>query len=396
VRRAGLLLLLLWCGALGAGQAGSPFGPPARVSLGTERRPEALAAGDFNGDGKVDVVVASDGANDVTVLLGDGRAGLRRGASFPAGAHPTEIFVGDLDRDGHPDLAIANHDTSVVTILLGDGKGGFRPAPGSPLTVHSKPHPHTIDGCDVDGDGWLDLVIDTWEENRLTLLRNDGKGGFRGPGTPIEVGRRPYRNLRTADLDGDGKCDIVAPSYGKGVVTILAGDGHGGFRAGDPIPAGPAPFTVAVGDFNHDGKPDLAFSNYSGQLSDPSDDVITSLSGDGHGGFAPGPRIATGAAPFQIATGDIDGDGFSDVATADYGGSDLTVVFGGKDGLVAARARRVALPGKPDRVLLVDLNGDGRADAVVASGDAHEVFVLVAGSGGLARRREPEAGARLG
>ncbi|HWZ86098.1 MAG TPA: VCBS repeat-containing protein, partial [Thermoanaerobaculia bacterium] len=246
------------------------------------------------------------------------------------------------------------------------------------LSVRSTPHPHTIDGCDANGDGNLDLVIDSWAENRLTLLLGDGKGGFQVPGTPIEVGRKPYRNLKLRDVDGDGRCDIIAPSYGDGVVTVLRGDGHGSFRAGDPIPAGPAPFTVDVADLNHDGKPDLAFSNYSGQLNDPSDDAITFLLGDGRGGFRPGPRLPTGGAPFQIAAGDINGDGFADVATADFGGSDLTVAFGGADGLAAARTVRVPLANRPNRVLLVDVNGDGKADAVVVSAEGRDVTILLA------------------
>ena len=380
MRRAAALLVFAACGAACAAEPPSPFGPPARIALGDSRQPEAVAAGDFDRDGHVDLVVGSEGAADVTVLLGDGRGGFRVGRSFPAGPHPTEIFVADFDHDGLPDLAIANHETSTVTILLGDGKGGFRPGPGSPLSVRSTPHPHTIDGCDANGDGNLDLVIDSWGENRLTLLLGDGKGGFQAPGTPIEVGRKPYRNLKLHDVDGDGRCDIVAPSYGSGVVTVLRGDGHGGFRAGDPIPAGPAPFTVDVADLNRDGKPDLAFSNYSGQLTDPSDDAITFLLGDGKGGFRPGPRIPTGGAPFQLAAGDIDGDGYADVATADYGGSDLTVALGGPDGLAPTRTFRVALPNKPQRVLLVDVNGDGRADAVVLSPEAHAVLVLLAKS----------------
>ena len=378
MRRTAVLVLLAIAGAARAAETGAPFGPPSRIAIGAARRPSALAAGDFNGDGKIDVVVASEGSNDVTVLLGDGRGGLHQGASVPAGANPTEIFVGDFDRDGRPDLAIANHDTSYVTILLGDGKGSFRPAPGSPLTVRSKPHPHTVDGCDANGDGNLDLVIDSWEESRLTLLPGDGKGGFRAPGSAIEVGRKPYRNLKLRDLNGDGKCDIVAPSYGKGVVTVLSGDGRGNFKAGDPIPAGPAPFTVDVGDLNHDGIPDLVFSNYSGQISDPSDDAITFLLGDGKGGFRPGPRISTGHGPFQIAAGDVNGDGFTDVATADFGGADLTVAFGGHDGLSPARTVRVPVVSKPERILLVDLNGDRKADAVVASGEGHDITVLLA------------------
>ncbi len=379
MRPAAVLAILAMASAARAADPGSPFGPPSRTALGAARQPSALAAGDFNGDGKTDVVVASEGANDVVVLLGDGRGGLRQAASAAAGANPGEIFVGDFNRDGRPDLAIANHDTSFVTILLGDGKGGLRPAPGSPLTVHSKPHPHTVDGCDADGDGNLDLVIDSWEENGLTLLLGDGKGGFRTPGSRIEVGRKPYRNLKLRDLNGDGKCDIVAPSYGQGVVTVLLGDGRGHFQAGAPIPAGPAPFTVGVGDLNRDGILDLAFSNYSGQISDPSDDAITFLLGDGKGGFPRlSPRIATGRGPFQLSAGDVNGDGFSDVATADYGSSGLTVALGGPDGLSPTRTLRVPAPDKPERVLLVDLNGDHKADAVATSSEGRDVIVLLA------------------
>jgi hypothetical protein len=246
------------------------------------------------------------------------------------------------------------------------------------VRVHSVPHAHTIDACDADGDGDLDLVLDDWGENRLTLVRGDGRGGFAGPGEPIEVGRKPYRNLKARDLDGDGRCDLVAPSYELGVVTVLRGDGRGGFRGGAPVHAGPAPFTVDAGDLDGDGRVDLAVQNYSGQLTDPSDDALTFLLNDGRGGYRFGPRIATGRAPFVVVTGDVDGDRVADAVTADYGSSALTLARGGAGGLADSRTMHVPVPCRPQRLVLADLNADGRADAVVACTEDEKLAVLLA------------------
>ena len=160
--------------------------------------------------------------------------------------------------------------------------------------------------------------------------------------------------------------------------TSPTGDGHGNFQAGPPIPAGPAPFTVQVADLNRDGKPGLVLENYSGQITDPSDDALTFLLGDGRGGFLLGPRISTGHGPFDVAVGDINGDGFADAATADFGGQDLTVAFGGPDGLSASRTVRVPIGRRPARLVLVDVNGDGKADAITADNEDHDVTVLLA------------------
>jgi hypothetical protein len=360
----------------GAADRKSPFRAPQVLTFESAGQPACLASADFDGDGRPDLVVGRSGSDDVTFFANAGGS-LRRTGSFPAGHDPTEILAADLDRDGRIDLAIANHETSYVTILKGDGHGGFRPAPGSPLTVHSRPHPHTIDACDANGDGWPDLVIDDWEENSITLVLGDGHGGFRGPGTTIPVGRKPYRNLRVADFDGDGRCDVVVPSYESGVVTLLLGDGRGGFRAQPPIAGGPAPFSLQVGDLNHDGRLDLAIDDYSGQVTDTRGDALTFLLGDGKGGFRLGPRLATGAAPTDVAIGDVDGDGFADAVTADYGGSSLTVSYGGPDGLAASRTVRVPIGRRAGRVLLVDLDGDGRADAITAGQGERDVTVFL-------------------
>jgi hypothetical protein len=135
---------------------------------------------------------------------------------------------------------------------------------------------------------------------------------------------------------------------------------------------------VQVGDLNRDGRPDLVLENYSGQITDQSDDALTFLLGDGRGGFRLGPRLPTGHGPFDVAVGDIDGDGFADAVTADYGGGDLTVSFGGPDGLAASRTVRVPMGAKPERVILADVNADRKADAIAISGEGHAAIVLLA------------------
>lgn len=357
----------------------APFLPPRVVSLGSDHSPAALASGDFNGDGRLDLAVASARSNDLVVFLGDARGGLQRVGAFAAGPDPTEIVAADLNRDGTLDLAIANHGAPLVTVLLGDGRGRFRPAPGSPFRVRSTPHPHTIGVCDADRDGFADLVIDSWGENRFTLLRGDGKGGFAAPGIPIEAGRKPYRNLRLADLDGDGRCDLTAPNFGSGHLTVLKGDGAGHFTGASnpPLAGGPSPFAVDIADVNRDGRPDILVANYSGQGTDPSGDGLTALVNEGGGRFRLGPRISTGRASGDVAGGDIDGDGYADAATANQVDDTLTIAFGGPDGLSPARTVTVRVGGHPERVLLADFNGDHRADAVTANPEDHSISILM-------------------
>ncbi len=286
------------------------------------RGPGSLALADLNGDGRLDLVVANDESGDVTVLLGDGKGSFvaAPGSPFPAGKSPNDIAIADFDGDGKPDLAFPNHETSHVTVLLGDGRGGFRPASGSPVAVRSKPHPHGIAAADFNGDGQVDFAVESWVNDQVEVVFGTGGGRFRTPGRLFGVGHMPYQKLRAGDVNGDGAPDIVTTNFEGGNATVLLGDGKGDFdeAPGSPFPAGEGPFSLALADVDRDGHLDLVVSNFSGRAGDTSHDAVNVLLGDGRGGFRPmkGSPFATGADPVAVAVGDVNGDGWPDVVTA--------------------------------------------------------------------------------
>ena len=352
-----------------------------RIAVGTA--PASIVLADFNRDGKLDVAVANSGSKNVTILLGDGKGGLTQatGSPFPAGDNPNDIAVGDVNGDGKPDLAFANHDTHYVTVLLGDVRGAFAPAPGSPVTVNSRPHPHGIAFGDFNGDHNLDFVIDDWGNNRVTVVFGDGKGNFASPGVSFAVGQMPYQRVRAADVNKDGFADVITTNFESGDVTVLLGDGKGGFSQspGSPFKANRHPFGVATSDVNGDGKLDLAVVNFSGQGTDTSDDAITILLGNGDGSFkqAPGSPFKSGRLPVAAAVGDTNGDGFGDVASANMGGNNVTLLLGGKNGLRPASGSPFTVGHHPECVALGDLNGDGKADIVVANLEDNDVMIIL-------------------
>lgn len=345
--------------------------------------PGSVTIADFNGDGRLDIATANEQSDDTSVLLGDGKGKFlpAPGSPFPAGHSPNDIATADFNHDGHSDLAFANHETQYLTVLLGDGRGAFAPAPHSPVPVAVKPHPHGIAAGDFNGDGNLDLVTDSWAENRLEILLGDGKGNFATPGSYVAVGKHPYQRIRVADLNHDGNTDIVSPNLDGDNVTILLGDGKGGFRSppGSPFPCGNSPFNVAIADMNADGIPDLAIVNSPSSTSDRTgQDGLTILIGDGHGGFAtkPGSPFATGRQPNMVAIGDIDADGVANVVVSNPDSDNIVTFMMRRGDSVAAGSTR-SVPGRPKGLAVRDLNGDGKADIVVANSAANTVTVIL-------------------
>lgn len=209
----------------------------------------------------------------------------------------------------------------------------------------------------------------------------DGKGNFSTPGSYVAVGRHPYQRIRVADLNGDGKADIVSPNLEGDNVTILLGDGKGGFRQppGSPFSCGDSPFNVAIGDVNGDGIPDLAIVDSPNSTSDRTgQDGLTILIGDGKGGFTrmSGSPFALPKRPNMVAIGDLNGDGVGDVVVSNPDSNTITVFTMSRKGSVAARST-LSVPGRPKGVAIRDLNGDGKGDIVVTNSAMNTVTVIL-------------------
>ena len=344
---------------------GSPF------PVGTA--PISVAAGDFNGDGHPDLAVANSGGGTVTVLLGDGNGGFKQaqGSPFPVGQFPHAVAVGDFNRDGNLDLAIANQVGNSVTVLLGNGTGGFTEAPASPFPVGLNPGSLVVG--DFNGDGNPDLAVGNVGDLTLTVLSGDGTGGFTA-GSPFAL-LEPPLSLAVGDFNGDGKPDLaIANEIGDGV-TVLLGDGTGGFTQapGSPFPVGGNPASVAVGDFNLDGNLDLAVAN-------SASNTVTVLLGNGTGGFTPaqGSPPLVGTEPSFVAVGDFNSDGIPDLTTANTGADTVTVLLGnGTGGFTPAQGSPFRVGGEPVPVAVEDFNGDGLPDLAVANLTDSTVTVLL-------------------
>jgi uncharacterized protein (TIGR03437 family) len=252
----------------GDGKGGLTIGTP--ITVGSN--PSAIAVGDFNGDKIPDLAIANEGDGTVTVLLG-AKGGFMPEPPFAAGTAPVSLAIADLNLDGNPDIAIANLDSNNITVLLGDGSGGFTADTSSPFAVPAVPQgdapaqasPISLVIFDVNNDGYPDLITANEAANNITVLLGNAQEGFTAaPGSPFSagVGMEPV-SLATGDFNSDGITDLAIVNYKDGNVTVLLGNGQAGFTlaSGSPYPVGVSPRSVVAGDFNGDGKPDLAIVN---------------------------------------------------------------------------------------------------------------------------------------
>jgi hypothetical protein len=352
------------------GRSDGTFTAQRRFLLDPNANARGLAAGDFNLDGKIDIVAMQANYNGVRVGLGNGDGTFRPGGNYAVGLFPYAAAVADFNGDGKPDVATADANSNDVAILLGNGDGTFQTQRRFPCGAN----PRDITVGDFNGDGSKDLLVADFSGDGVNVLPGNGDGTFRAP-TRVAPSLDSFNGVAVGDFNGDGKQDIAAVQFfGLNAVVVL-GNGDGTF--GSPILYFSGQFSIAISvcDFNGDGVRDLAVGNIVG-------DNASVLLGNGDGTFGPNATYRGVDNALNIACGDIDGDGRDDIAVANgeaegFDVNDVGFFLGKGDGTFPALALRLTAGETVQDIAFADYNGDGRLDLAVVNRDTDTVSILL-------------------
>ncbi len=393
--------------------------------------PSGIVAADFNNDGNLDVATINAGSNTATVLLGSASGALTLLSTQATGTNPIAIAVTDVNSDGYPDVIAFDSPTATtgeLDVLLGNGDGTLQTAqatsqtfkPGTQAAVadfnrDGKPdialtqqganlasvllnntlqtqypdgrssasankisngYGNFADGVavgDFNKDGNLDIAVSYLQDNTVQVLLNNGANGFNAS-TTYAVGNQPYW-IASGDLNGDGYPDLVTANTTDGTVSVLLNNGKGGngtFAAAVPYTVGKQPYQVAIGDVNGDGYPDLAVTNYGAN-------TVSILYGSKTGTFTAQPTLATCANPYGVAIGDFKHNGYPSVAVSCYSAAELEIFPNNGNGTFGAPAI-YNTDTNPSSLVVGDFNRDGKLDIVVGNTTANDIYFF-AGNG---------------
>jgi|ERR1700754_760929 len=331
----------------------------------------AVAAGDLNGDSKPDLVTVNYFDDSATVLIGDGLGNFSVSGTLASGIRPSALALADFTSDGKLDLVITRDFSTSVSLFVGNGQAGF----ASPTSFTVGTNPLSIVTADFNTDGKLDLATGNDGNNTITVLFGNGSGSF--PSTVTINGVRPP-SLVAADFNGDTKPDIAAVNTNVGMVSVSLSDGNGGFGAVNNFSGGFDLHAITAADLNGDSKMDLAVTNFN-DCCHPA--FVAVLLGNGDGTFGAFTKFSAPFGPISITAGDFNGDGKKDIATANIQqtSSNVAVLLG--DGLGALGAPTTFLVGgAPNWVTTGDINVDGVTDLITTA--PPNLGVLLNGCGG--------------
>ena len=393
-------------GTLGGGTASSTSSLISPITnYPTGNSPQFITTAILRSDSTVhDLMVANSADGTVSVLLGNSDTNGNADGTFatqvtyPVGTDPVWIATGEFDNgatnvnaNDFIDIAVANEGSNTISILLGNGDGTFQTqSPPPPLKTGNKPvSVVAADFHNLTGTGALDLAVANQADNTVSIFQGNGNGTFQTPTLlALPAGFEPT-SLATAQFTGSGNTDLVVSEQSlvagnSGIVAVFLGNGDGTFKPVTTYSVGNAPAFVTTGDFNGDGILDLAVANSGAPSSTVSGNSVSILLGNavsgqptvGAGTFGTPTNIAAGTEPSSIAVADYDLDGTADLAVADKADNAVTILLNAGNNTFTALPE-IATGTAPVSIVTADFNADGRPDAAVADSGAAEATVIL-------------------
>ena len=322
----------------------------------------------------MDVAVPSWTGAKVTILLGKGNGGVRSGGSFAVGNKPSWVAAADVNGDGFLDLVVSNAGDGTVSVLLGNGDGTFQ----AQKTFSARTKPVYVIIADFNGDKKPDLAVVNQLSNSVSILLGVGDGTFQAA-TSYTTGQGTSPVWAVAgDFIGNGKLDLAVAASGTNTVAVMLNHGNGTFSLPLGYAVGSTPSAVAEGDFNNDGFLDLAVTNNKAS-------TVSVLLGNGNGTFNTATNFPAGVGPLSVVAQDLNGDGKVDLAVGFSGitvgaTNGISILAGNGDGTFQTHvdhATKFLLGALTEPVAVADFDGDGSPDLVAADALANIVSVFL-------------------
>ncbi len=344
-------------------QCGVSFSAPATFTSG--QFSNSVAAGDVNADGKLDLAVANYDSNTVAVHLGNGSGTFGPAINSPAIDGPYDVAFADLNSDTKPDIVVTSignlGNANLVSVLIGNGNGSF----ASPVSYTTGSFPGSLAVADLNADGKPDVVVVNFETNSVSVFLGNGNGTLQSR-VDYATGNGAS-SVAARDVNGDAKPDLLVSCYFSNAVSVLLGNGNGTFQSKIDYATGTTPLDLAVGDLNADGKPDLVLAT----STKSSSGKVSVLLGNGDGTFQTYSDYTAGPGLSSIVLEDLNGDGKIDVA-ATLSGNDLfdhvSVLLGNGNGGLESVIGFASSGLFPSSVAASDVNADGKSDLFMVEG----------------------------
>jgi len=335
-----------------------PFSPAVMYTL-----PGATSTGnigDFNGDWIPDLITATRSNRTLAVFPGKGDGTFQSAIAQQMESNADAMAIGDVNGDGKLDAIVvgAIPTNAHMSVYLGQGNGSFNAA----VTYATDPYPSAVALGDFNGDGKLDAAVGHGGAGNVRVYPNQGRGTF---GTPVVFQVGPAWDLATADMNTDGKLDLILGQTSS--PTVILGKGDGTFNPPIYKPIGYAVQSVGIADYNRDGKLDVVSACSAASRADI-------LFGNGDGSLSAPQQLTTPMSTFAARAGDMNQDGKQDVVLTSAGTA-LTILHGRGDGTFDPY-QQITLFGA-EALIVADLNHDLRPDIASFEYNSNRLAVLL-------------------